>query len=168
MQHSEGNKMASWKTDSSAALQKTIRILFNWVKEKNKLFRNINMQCSALLSEPKLTAVLPSVSPCETANLMTQLWTIPFKSNSSGHWASDYPREPDAGRRPALHILDAIEMQIYIRYTPSISPGDTYFKLFHLQCKCNIGKHCALKSQGGTLLSKDQNKENFPPLWFWR
>lgn len=85
---------------------------------------------------------------------MTQLWTAPFKSNSSGHWASDYPREPDANRRPAPHILDAIEMQISIRYIPSTSPGDTYFKLFHLQCKFIKGKYCALKSQRHSLLLK--------------
>lgn len=83
---------------------------------------------------------------------MTQLWTVPFKSNSSGHWASDYPREPDANRRPAIQILGAIEIQIHIRYIPSTSPGDTYFKLIHLQCKFIMGKYCALKSQHSSLL----------------
>lgn len=87
-------------------------------------------------------------------NLMTQLWTVPFKSNSSGHWACDYPREPDANRRPATHISGAIEMQIHIRYTPSTSPGDTYFKSLHLQCKFIMGKYCALKSQRGSLFLK--------------
>lgn len=85
---------------------------------------------------------------------MTQLWTVPFKSNSSGHWASDYPREPDANRRPATHISGAIEMQIHIRYIPSTSPGDTYFKSFNLQCKFTMGKYCAPKSQRGSLLLK--------------
>lgn len=108
-----------------------------------------------LLHEPKLAAILPSVSPCEIFyNLMTQLWTVPLKSNSSGYWVSDYPREPHANRRPATHISGAIEMQIHKRYILSTSPGDTYFKQFHLQCKFIMGKYCALKLERGNLLLK--------------
>lgn len=87
---------------------------------------------------------------------MTQLWTAPFIKQFSGHWASDYPREPDANRRPETQIPGAIEMQIHIRYIPSTStsPGDTYFKSFNFQCKFTMGKYWAPKSQRSSLLLK--------------
>lgn len=52
------------------------------------------------------------------------------------------------------HISGAIEMQIHIRYILSTSPRDTYFKQFHLQCKCIMGKYCALQFERSNLLLK--------------
>lgn len=52
------------------------------------------------------------------------------------------------------HISGAIEMQIHIKYMLSTSPGDTYFKQFHLQCKFLRGKYCALQLERGNLLLK--------------
>lgn len=108
-----------------------------------------------LLHKPKLAAILPSVSLCEICyNVMTQLWTVPLKSNSFGYWVSDYPRQPDADRRPARHFRCYWNGNTYIRYILSTSPRDTYFKQFHLQCEFIMGKYCALQLERGNLLLK--------------